>query len=303
MTYNSPPLSFWFKAELEQSINIQELEGEAIQTEQRLREKLEILLASPEGIIKTYFAELTHLVAEGESEKNFQLKAKNFSQAKNLAWKLAIAFEEASLSELYEICKNYARALSGTQAFFEMIGFMDLAKEAKNNNNLAEELLYRTKAFNSITKISSLEWNQCSINIRQNFYVSAFQLLKSDAFEENSLVSELRLRLKMILPSIKYFKDIVSNYRKAKKEYIKSILLWAEIDPVLFKDIEEKINESSVVNSQVNSEVKQTPASDSWEEESAFINMLIDDMEEARNTESSPEEIEAFEKISRKFIE
>jgi hypothetical protein len=41
----------------------------------------------------------------------------------------------------------------------------------------------------------------------------------------------------------------------------------------------------------------------SWEEEEAFLDMLIEDMEANRNVDAPIEEIEAFNKALEKFIE
>ena len=49
--------------------------------------------------------------------------------------------------------------------------------------------------------------------------------------------------------------------------------------------------------------LEEPTSSIDWEEEKAFMMMLIADMEEARQGEYIPEEIAAFEEMLKKFIE
>lgn len=304
MTYTSPSLEDLFKVELEQSINIEELEKEVLQVEQENKRQLEELVSTPESALKTYLAQITHLVAEGEAEKDFRLKAEKFSEAEILTRSFARASDEASVPELYEVFKNYSRTLSAAQLFFKSVHLMNLARAAKNANDKVAEFLYRTEAFETLTKIHSLKWIKCPLTIRRILYVSAHQLLISDLFEEKTFLSEIKLRTKMFLPSIKRFKNIVDNYRKSKNDYIKSILILSELNNP-FRDIEEKIEK--VLKKEEEADFKENQSleisTDTWEEESAFINMLIEDMEEIQGIDSPAEEVEAFERISKKFIE
>jgi hypothetical protein len=293
MAYTSPSLETLFKVELEQSIDIKEFEKEVLQVEQENKRKLEELVSTPESALKTHVAQIMHLVAEGEFEKDFHLKAKKFSEAEKLVWNLAIASDKASVSELYEISKSYARALSAAQLFFESVHLMDLAKAAKKNNNQTAEFLYRTEAFNTLTKIHSLKWRQCPLNIRRILHLSANQLLISDVFEERTFTSELKLRLKMLLPSIKLSRDIVGNYRKSKKNYIQSILILTEIDNP-FKDIEKKIREV------LKKEERQTDSEKSQLSKTSS-NQLESDFEEESDNFSTIESILNYVRTAPKW--
>lgn len=240
MTYTSPKTTEIFRTELEQTFNIEELEKEALSSEQEIRGRLEKLISS-ESYEATLFAEMIQLVAQAGNEQDSALRNKKLAQSEQLAWNLRLALEKkieadaskVDLIELSELSQSYAYALSGLQKFFAAIEFMGLANEAKTRKELATELKYRTKAFEALTKIIDF-WQYCSLDIRRTLHLSVYTLLVSEAFEEKTLLSEIKLRLQMLVPSLKNCSDILSKYRKAKKQYIQRVLIASECDNKLY---------------------------------------------------------------------
>lgn len=124
-----------------------------------------------------------------------------------------------------------------------MLYYLNLAKEAKSNNNKATQYKNYTEALKLLTEVVTNYWRLYPTYVRWMLKFSAEKLLVDEALGQKKVFSEIKFWFQMLLPSIKSCKNLVANYRKAKREYIHSVLMKVEAYPDLDIPLaEENIN-------------------------------------------------------------
>ncbi|MEA5600363.1 hypothetical protein [Nostoc sp. UHCC 0252] len=227
-----------FNKDLLETIDINELQNLVIETRHRLEERI-----SSQSPATSMFVQITHLAAEAEAANDLSIKSYKFQEASNLAFKLAQEYQENNLNTVFELLKNYSYLLRVNKSFSLTLYYLDLAKEAKSNNHKATQYKNYTEAFKLLTEVVTNYWRLYPTYVRWMLKLSANQLLVDEALGQKKVLSEIKFWFQMLLPSIKSCKNLVANYRKAKREYIRSVLINVEAYPDL--DIfltEENIN-------------------------------------------------------------
>jgi hypothetical protein len=96
-----------------------------------------------------------------------------------------------------------------------------------------------TEALEAFTDIVTFRWRLYPKNVRRTLDFFVREMLTAEAFEqiinEKNLKFELSLRVKMLWPAIRNGKDLVSNYRKARKNFIYSVLRAVKLDAYLYR--------------------------------------------------------------------
>ncbi|MEH2164185.1 MAG: hypothetical protein V7K38_24815 [Nostoc sp.] len=226
-----------FNKDLLETIDINELQNLVIQTRHRLEERI-----SSQSPATSMFVQITHLAAEAEAANELSIKSHKFQEASNLAFKLAQEYQENNLNTVFELLKNYAYLLQVNKKFSMALYCLNLAKEAKTNNNKPTQYKNYTEAFKLLTEIVTNYWRLCPIYVRWMLDLSANKLLVDQELGQKKVLSEIKFLFQMLLPSIKSCKNLVANYKKAKREYIRSVLINVEIYPELYSPLAENID-------------------------------------------------------------
>jgi|GEM_PF-1788399 hypothetical protein len=226
-----------FNKDLLETIDINELQNLVIQTRHRLEERI-----SSQSPATSMFVEITHLAAEAEAANELSIKSHKFQEASNLAFKLAQEYQENNLNTIFELLKNYSYLLQINKKFSLALYYLNLAKEAKTNNNKATQYKNYTEAFKLLTEVVTNYWRLCPTYVRWMLDISANKLLVDQELGQKKVLSEMKFWFQMLLPSIKSCKNLVANYKKAKREYIRSVLMKVEIYPDLYSPLAENIN-------------------------------------------------------------
>jgi alpha-D-ribose 1-methylphosphonate 5-phosphate C-P lyase len=124
-----------FNKDLLETIDINELQNLVIQTRHRLEERI-----SSQSPATAMFVQITHLAAEAEAANELSIKSHKFQEASNLAFKLAQEYQENNLNTVFELLNNYSYLLQVNKKFSMALYYLNLAKEAKTNNNKATQL-------------------------------------------------------------------------------------------------------------------------------------------------------------------
>ncbi|MEH2058716.1 MAG: hypothetical protein V7K97_21695 [Nostoc sp.] len=226
-----------FNKDLLETIDINELQNLVIQTRHRLEERI-----SSQSPATSMFVQITHLAAEAEAANDLSIKSHKFQEASNLAFKLAQEYQENNLNTVFELLKNYSYLLQINKNFSLALYYLNLVKEAKTNNNKATQYKNYTEAFKLLTEVVTYYWRLCPIYVRWMLDISANKLLVDQELGQKKVLSEMKFWFQMLLPSIKSCKNLVANYKKAKREYIRSVLMKVEIYPDLYSPLAENIN-------------------------------------------------------------
>jgi len=226
-----------FNKDLLETIDINELQNLVIQDRHRLEERI-----SSQSPTTSIFVEITHLAAEAEAANELSIKSQKFQEASNLAFKLAQQYQENDLNTVFELLKNYSYLLRVNKNFSLALYYLNLAKEAKSNNNKATQYKNYTEAFKLLTEVVTNYWRLCPTYVRWMLDFSANKLLVDQELGQKKVLSEIKFRFQMLLPSIKSCQNLVTNYKKAKREYIRSVLMKVEIYPDLYSPLAENIN-------------------------------------------------------------
>ncbi|MCC5598521.1 hypothetical protein [Nostoc favosum] len=226
-----------FNKDLLETIDINELQKLVIQTRHRLEERI-----SSQSPATSMFVQITHLAAEAEAANELSIKSHKFQEASNLAFKLAQEYQENNLNTVFELLKNYSYLLQINKKFSLALYYLNLAKEAKTNNNKATQYKNYTEAFKLLTEVVTNYWRLCPTYVRWMLDISANKLLVDEELGQKKVLSEMKFWFQMLLPSIKSCKNLVANYKKAKREYIRSVLMKVETYPDLYLPSVENIN-------------------------------------------------------------
>ncbi len=157
-----------FNKDLLETIDINELQNLVIQTRHRLEERI-----SSQSPATSMFVQITHLAAEAEAANELSIKSHKFQEASNLAFKLAQKYQENNLNTVFELLKNYSYLLQINKNFSLALYYLNLAKEAKTNNNKATQYKNYTEAFKLLTEVVTNYWRLCPIYVRWMLDISA----------------------------------------------------------------------------------------------------------------------------------
>ncbi|MEH2330842.1 hypothetical protein [Nostoc sp.] len=226
-----------FNKDLLETIDINELQNLVIQTRHRLEERI-----SSQSSATSMFVQITHLAAEAEAANDLLIKSHKFQEASNLAFKLAQQYQENNLNTVVELLINYSYLLQVNKNFSLALYYLNLAKEAKTNNNKPTQCKNYTEALKLLTEVVTYYWRLCPTYVRWMLNCSANKLLVDEALGQKKLLSEIKFWFQMLLPSIKSCKNLVANYKNAKREYIRSVLMKVEAYPDLDFPLAENIN-------------------------------------------------------------
>ena len=226
-----------FNKDLLETIDINELQNLVLQTRHRFEERI-----SSQSPATSMFVQITHLAAEAEAANELSIKSHKFQEASNLAFKLAQEYQENNLNTVFELLKNYSYLLQLNKKFSMALYYLNLAKEAKTNNNKPTQYKNYTEAFKLLTEIVTNYWRLCPIYVRWMLDFSAKKLLVDQELGQKKVLSEIKFWFQMLLPSIKSCKNLVANYKNAKSEYIRSVLMNVEAYPDLYHPLAENIN-------------------------------------------------------------
>ncbi|PHM11091.1 hypothetical protein [Nostoc sp. 'Peltigera malacea cyanobiont' DB3992] len=226
-----------FNKDLLETIDINELQNLVIQTRHRLEERI-----SSQSPATSMFVQITHLADEAEAANDLSIKSHKFQEATNLAFKLAQQYQENNLNTVFELLKNYSYLLQINKNFSLALYYLNLAKEAKTNNNKATQYKNYTEAFKLLTEVVTNYWRLCPTYVRWMLDISANKLLVDQELGQKKVLSKMKFWFQMLLPSIKSCKNLVANYKKAKREYIRSVLMKVETYPDLYLPSAENMN-------------------------------------------------------------
>ncbi|MBN3894222.1 MAG: hypothetical protein HWQ41_02780 [Nostoc sp. NOS(2021)] len=226
-----------FNKDLLETIDINELQNLVIQTRHRLEERI-----SSQSPATSMFVQITHLAAEAEAANDLSIKSHKFQEASNLAFKLAQEYQENNLNTVFELLKDYSYLLQINKKFSLALYYLNLAKEAKTNNNKSTQYKNYTEAFKLLTEVVTNYWKRCPTYVCWMLDISANKLLVDQELGQKKVLSEMKFWFQMLLPSIKSCKNLVANYKKAKREYIRSVLIKVETYPDLYLPSAENIN-------------------------------------------------------------
>ena len=212
------------------SINIEGPKNTAEQVREEFKQRLEEHINSqhPNKVVAAKFAETTYLVAQATATDDLSEKAQKFHEASKLALEIANKGYGNYPSEVYEVIRDYALLISGNEEFTKAFHALELAKEARIKKDLSQQYIKCTDAFESLTNIVTFCWRLYPRDVHTALDFSVREMLTSEAFEQiinkRGLKFEVSLRLRMLWPSVKNCKDLVSNYRKTRKNFIYSVL-------------------------------------------------------------------------------
>lgn len=226
-----------FNTDLLETIDINELQKLIIQVRQKLEKQI-----TSQSPATSKFVQITHLAAEAEAASDLSVKSQKFQEASNLAFKLAIEYENNNLNKVFDLVKTYAYLLQSNKNFTSAIYYLQLAKSAKKDNDIGNQYINCIEAFKLLTENVRNYWRLYPPVLRWDLAYSANQLLVDEELGQKGVVSEIKLWVQMSLSSIKKCRNLISSYRTAKKDYIRTVLMAREVYPDLHNPLDENID-------------------------------------------------------------
>jgi hypothetical protein len=249
------------------------------------------------------FAKLFLMVKKALAEDNFLKNSEELHKISRLITIFINQYQEVSATKFGEELKNYLKFIEFTAEMLEWAGILANHNQPKDELEIIKQYII---VYQRAKEFAGNYWNQFDLGqkkIIEKFAKDSQELI--DIFEKSETglkqkLEKLKFQIYLFFLSTKNgfnrgsFRNFFDEYKNAVTSCVSFVLSKAKADAELsnFKEAQE-----------LKAMLDEPTSSIDWEEEKAFMMMLIADMEEARQGEYIPEEVAAFDEMLKQFIE
>jgi len=246
---------------------------------------------------------LLSMLKKASAENNLLKRSAELYRISRLITIFINQYPEVSETKFGNDLKSWLNIVQINALGFEWMGRLDNAIQSKDELDQIKQYIL---GYQQAKEFAELYWAELPAEEKEtlekiaqnnqeesNFLAGATKDLKQK-------IKKLKFQVYLCLLSIKdglktgYFRNFFDEYKNALTSCVSVILAKAKADAELsnFKEAQE-----------LKAMLDEPTSSIDWEEEKAFMMMLIADMEEARQGEYIPEEVAAFDEMLKQFIE
>jgi len=249
------------------------------------------------------FAKLFLMVKKALAEDNFLKNSEELYKISRLITIFINQYQEVSATKFGDELKSCLKTVQRGALFFDWSGILENASQSKDD---LEKIKQYILGYQRTEEYVEIYWHELPLKERE-FLEEFAESHQDECNFINEAGGNLKQKLYKFSFQINLFLMSVENqfkngscrnffdeYKNALTSCVSLILAKAKADAELsnFKEAQE-----------LKAMLDEPTSSIDWEEEKAFMMMLIADMEEARQGEYPPEEIAAFDAMLKQFIE
>lgn len=246
---------------------------------------------------------LLSMLKKASAENNLLKRSQELDKISRLITIFINQYQEVSETKFGNDLKSWLNLVQINALGFQWMGRLDDAMQSKDELDKIKQYIL---GYQQAKEFAELYWAELPAEEKENLE----KIAKNHQEESNFLagaakglkqkIKKLKFQIYLFLLSIKdglktgSFRNFFDEYKNALTSCVSLILSKAKADAELsnFKEAQE-----------LKAMLEEPTSSIDWEEEKAFMMMLIADMEEARQGEYIPEEVAAFDEMLKQFIE